>query len=392
MWVKGKPAGLVCQDLGGVVWSQVRPESKTEVRPQWTDRDVDPCLRISGRLLKGFPQWQNFVLKNYHGLGWRVGRGAVEVADQLGRYQISSWARWVLLGQRWKEVDTFEKSWRANGWTCWMVVLGVRGETSQERALFLDGWWCQGLGQEAKRRSLDHDGCFGQVEFASLEKLTAAHVGDPMYGALAQGSLRPMLVCGTISGNATWLTVIVLWGMFIMGQVRTQDHSQERKQMDCPGYLMQQAELLHWAAEKNNWFIFLLLLYDKILTKQYLVWVVDKMGLCVYSWDVSYVSNSYLLDPKASSPQSASETSNIKGRYWVLIHWSQISCPVTRAWVFGTTVFSFSDFGHSKHTHLRSTQGRGRTVFLSFSVMSTSSLVPSKVISFFIPTALMKAT
>lgn len=212
-----------------------------------------------------------------------------------------------------------------------------------------------------------------------------------MYGALAQGSLRPMLVCGTISGNATWLTVIVLWGMFIMGQVRTQDHSQERKQMDCPGYLMQQAELLHWAAEKNNWFIFLLLLYDKILTKQYLVWVVDKMGLCVYSWDVSYVSNSYLLDPKASSPQSASETSNIKGRYWVLIHWSQISCPVIRAWVFGTTVFSFNNFGHSKHTHLRSTQGRGRTVFLSFSVMSTSSLVPSKVISFFIHTALMKA-
>lgn len=143
---------------------------------------------------------------------------------------------------------------------------------------------------------------------------------------------------------------------------------------------------------KKNWFIFLLLLYDKILTKQYLLWVVDKMGLCVYSWDVSYVSNSYLLDPKASSPQSASETSNIKGRYWVLIHWSQISCPVIRAWVFGTTVFSFSDFGHSKHTHLRSTQGRGRTVFLSFSVMSTSSLVPSKVISFFIPTALMKAT
>ena len=39
---------------------------------------------------------------------------------------------------------------------------------------------------------------------------TAAHVGDPMYGALAQGSLRPMLVCGTISVDATWLTVIVL--------------------------------------------------------------------------------------------------------------------------------------------------------------------------------------
>ena len=32
-WMKGKPAGLVCQDLEEVLWPEMRPGSQAEKRP-----------------------------------------------------------------------------------------------------------------------------------------------------------------------------------------------------------------------------------------------------------------------------------------------------------------------------------------------------------------------
>ena len=159
-----------------------------------------------------------------------------EVSGFFRREMEVAWTR--VLRQRWREVDInkSEKSQRANDWTCWKVAMSDEGRNqSRKISMLLDGWWCQCLSQEPQIEGVwrgDHNSCFGLVEFLSLRKFAAASAGDPTRGALVQGQPRLTLISGRVSSDTLWLTAwLVLWGTFVMGHVRTHDHSQDRKQL-----------------------------------------------------------------------------------------------------------------------------------------------------------------